>query len=51
MVKKVANIPVSTREEAPESRPHPEEPHFRLLARLMKVKEESEKDGLKLNIE
>ena len=31
-LKKVANIPVSTREEAPESRPHPEEPHFRLLA-------------------
>ena len=26
-------IPVSTREEARESRPHPEEPHFRLLAR------------------
>ena len=31
-LKKVANIPVSTREEAPESRPHPEEPRFRLLA-------------------
>ena len=27
------NIPVSTREEARKSRPHPEEPHFRLLAR------------------
>ena len=26
-------IPVSTREEAPESLPHPEEPRFRLLAR------------------
>ena len=26
-------IPVSTREEARESRPHPEEPRFRLLAR------------------
>ena len=31
--KKFANIPVSTREEARESRPHPEEPRFRLLAR------------------
>ena len=27
------DIPVSTREEARESRPHPEEPRFRLLAR------------------
>ena len=27
------DIPVSTREEALESRPHPEEPRFRLLAR------------------
>ena len=32
-LKKFANIPVSTREEARESRPHPEEPRFRLLAR------------------
>ena len=31
--KKFPDIPVSTREEARESRPHPEEPHFRLLAR------------------
>ena len=31
-LKKFPNIPVSTREEARESRPHPEEPHFRLLA-------------------
>ena len=31
--KKFPNIPVSTREEARESRPHPEEPRFRLLAR------------------
>ena len=30
---KIPNIPVSTREEARESRPHPEEPHFPLLAR------------------
>ena len=30
---KIPNIPVSTREEARESRPHPEEPRFRLLAR------------------
>ena len=29
----VRDIPVSTREEARESRPHPEEPRFRLLAR------------------
>ena len=29
----VCDIPVSTREEARESRPHPEEPRFRLLAR------------------
>ena len=29
----VPEIPVSTREEARESRPHPEEPHFCLLAR------------------
>ena len=36
-LKKFSNIPVSTREEARESRPHPEEPRFRLLAR----KEES----------
>ena len=32
-LKKIPNIPVSTREEARESRPHPEEPRFRLLAR------------------
>ena len=32
-LKKFPHIPVSTREEAPESRPHPEEPRFRLLAR------------------
>ena len=32
-LKKFRNIPVSTREEARESRPHPEEPRFRLLAR------------------
>ena len=32
-LKKFPNIPVSTREEARESRPHPEEPGFRLLAR------------------
>ena len=32
-VKKFRNIPVSTREEARESRLHPEEPRFRLLAR------------------
>ena len=32
-LKKVPNIPVSTREEARESRPHSEEPRFRLLAR------------------
>ena len=31
-VKKFPDIPVSTREEARESRPHPEEPHFCLLA-------------------
>ena len=31
--KKFPGIPVSTREEARESRPHPEEPRFRLLAR------------------
>ena len=30
---KFPDIPVSTREEARESRPHPEEPRFRLLAR------------------
>ena len=30
--KKFPDIPVSTREEARESRPHPEEPRFRLLA-------------------
>ena len=30
---KIPNIPVSTREEARESRPHLEEPRFRLLAR------------------
>jgi len=30
---KIPNIPVSTREEARESRPHSEEPRFRLLAR------------------
>ena len=32
-LKKFPDIPVSTREEARESRPHPEEPHFPLLAR------------------
>ena len=32
-LKKFPDIPVSTREEARESRPHPEEPIFRLLAR------------------
>ena len=32
-LKKFPDIPVSTREESRESRPHPEEPHFRLLAR------------------
>ena len=32
-LKKFRNIPDSTREEARESRPHPEEPRFRLLAR------------------
>ena len=32
-LKKFPNIPVSTREEARESLPHPEEPRFRLLAR------------------
>ena len=32
-VKKFPDIPVSTGEEAPESRPHPEEPRFRLIAR------------------
>ena len=32
-LKKVPDIPVSTREEARESRPHQEEPRFRLLAR------------------
>ena len=32
-LKKFHDIPVSTREEAQESRPHPEEPHFRLLTR------------------
>ena len=32
-LKKFRDIPVSTREEARESRPHPEEPRFRLLAR------------------
>ena len=32
-LKKFPNIPVSTREEAREFRPHPEEPRFRLLAR------------------
>ena len=30
---KFPDIPVSTREESRESRPHPEEPRFRLLAR------------------
>ena len=33
-LKKFPDIPVSTREEAPETRPHPEEPRFRLLARV-----------------
>ena len=32
-LKKFPDIPVSTREEVRESRPHPEEPRFRLLAR------------------
>ena len=32
-LKKFPDIPVSTREEARETRPHPEEPRFRLLAR------------------
>ena len=32
-LKKFPDIPVSTREEARQSRPHPEEPRFRLLAR------------------
>ena len=32
-LKKFRNFPVSTREEARESRPHPEEPRFRLIAR------------------
>ena len=32
-LKKFPDIPVSTREEARESRPHAEQPHFRLLAR------------------
>ena len=32
-LKKFPDIPVSTREESRESRPHPEEPRFRLLAR------------------
>ena len=32
-LKKLPDIPVSTREEARESRPHPEETRFRLLAR------------------
>ena len=32
-LKKFSDIPVSTREEARESRPHPEEPRFRLLTR------------------
>ena len=31
-LKKFPDIPVSTREEARESRPHPEEPRFHLLA-------------------
>ena len=32
-LKKFPDIPVSTREEAPETRPHPEEPRFRLVTR------------------
>ena len=32
-LKKFPDIPVSTREKAQESRPHPEEPRFRLLSR------------------
>ena len=32
-LKKFPDIPVSIREEARESRPHPEEPHFHLIAR------------------
>ena len=32
-LKKFTDIPVSSQEEARESRPHPEEPRFRLLAR------------------
>ena len=31
-LQKFPDIPVSTREEAPGSRPHPEEPRFHLLA-------------------
>ena len=31
-LKKFPDIPVSTREEAPETRPHPEEPRFHLIA-------------------
>ena len=33
-LKKFSDIPVSTREEARESRPHPEEPRFSLLAQV-----------------
>ena len=32
-LKKLPEIPVSTREQAREFRPHPEDPRFRLLAR------------------
>ena len=32
-VKKITDIPVSTRDEARGSRPHPEEPRFRLVSR------------------
>ena len=32
-LKKFPDIPVSNREEARDTRPHPEEPRFRLLAR------------------
>ena len=32
-LKKLPDIPVSTREEARQSRPHPEEPRFRLIVR------------------
>ena len=34
-LKKFPDVPVSTREEARETRPHPEEPRFPLLARVV----------------